>query len=38
MRRFLLALAFVASFAASAAAADYASEISAYRRAHGCQR
>ena len=35
MRLFLLALSFVASFAASAAAADYASEISAYRRAHG---
>jgi uncharacterized protein YkwD len=35
MRLFLLALSFVVSFAASAAAAGYASEISAYRRAHG---
>jgi len=35
MRLFLLALSFVASFAASAAAAGYAGEISAYRRAHG---
>jgi uncharacterized protein YkwD len=35
MRLFLLALSFVVSFAASAAAAGYAGEISAYRRAHG---
>jgi uncharacterized protein YkwD len=35
MRLFLLALSFVVSFAASAAAAGYASEISAYRRTHG---
>ena len=35
MRRSLLALLFSWVFAASAVAGDYASEISAYRRAHG---
>ena len=35
MRLFLLALAFAVGFVAPAAAADYASAISAYRRAHG---
>ena len=34
MNRFLLALAFGLSFVVTAAAADYAGEISAYRRAH----
>jgi uncharacterized protein YkwD len=35
MTRTLLALAFSLSFVVTAAAGDYASEISAYRRAHG---
>jgi uncharacterized protein YkwD len=35
MRRYLLALAFSLGFAAPVAAGDYASAISAYRRAHG---
>jgi uncharacterized protein YkwD len=35
IRLFLAALLFSTSFAVPAAAADYASEISAYRRAHG---
>lgn len=35
IRRVLLALAFSLSFAVPAAAGDYASEISSYRRAHG---
>ena len=35
MKRSLLALAFSLSFIATAAAADYAGAISAYRRAHG---
>ena len=35
MRLLLFALVFLLSFAASAEAADYAGEISAYRRAHG---
>jgi len=35
MRLLLLALSFSLSFAVTAAAADYASAISAYRRAHG---
>jgi uncharacterized protein YkwD len=35
MRRFLLALWFSLSFTAAATAGDYASAISAYRRAHG---
>jgi uncharacterized protein YkwD len=35
MKRFPLALAFSLSFIATAAAADYAGPISAYRRAHG---
>jgi uncharacterized protein YkwD len=35
MKRSLLALAFGLGFVATAAAADYAGEISAYRRAHG---
>ena len=35
MKRSLLALAFSLGFVATAAAADYAGEISAYRRAHG---
>jgi uncharacterized protein YkwD len=34
MNRFLLALAFSLGFIVAAAAADYAGEISAYRRAH----
>src|SRR3979411_1520171 len=35
MKRFSLALAFILGFIATAAAADYAGAISAYRRAHG---
>ena len=35
MKLFLLALSFSLSFAVAAAAGDYASEISAYRRANG---
>jgi uncharacterized protein YkwD len=35
MNRILIALAFSLGFVATAAAADYAGEISAYRRAHG---
>jgi uncharacterized protein YkwD len=35
MKLFLLALCFSLGFAAAAAAGDYASAISAYRRAHG---
>jgi uncharacterized protein YkwD len=35
MKPFLLAVCFSLGFAATAAAADYASAISAYRRAHG---
>jgi uncharacterized protein YkwD len=35
MRLFLLALSFSLSFAVAAEAGDYASEITAYRRAHG---
>jgi uncharacterized protein YkwD len=35
MKRFSLALVFSLSFIATAAAADYAGAISAYRRAHG---
>jgi uncharacterized protein YkwD len=35
MRAILLALCFSLGFAATAAAADYAGAISAYRRAHG---
>jgi uncharacterized protein YkwD len=35
MKLFLLALSFSLSFAVAASASDYASEISAYRRAHG---
>jgi uncharacterized protein YkwD len=35
MRLFLVALSFSLSFAVRAMAGDYASEISAYRRAHG---
>src|SRR3984893_4543123 len=35
MRRYLLALSFILSFTSAAAAGDYASAISAYRRAHG---
>jgi uncharacterized protein YkwD len=35
MKRYFLALWFSLGFAATAAAGDYAGEISAYRRAHG---
>jgi uncharacterized protein YkwD len=35
MKRFSLALAFIFGFIVTAAAADYAGAISAYRRAHG---